>query len=56
VLGDYSAEDLADPGKAQQISEDFESLEDDFPPDEIQAASDNISEWFTDECPNLVGS
>jgi hypothetical protein len=56
VLGDYSAEDLADPGNAQQIGEDFESLEDDFPPDEIQAASDNISDWFTEECPTLAGS
>ena len=56
VLGDYDANDFRDPDKAAEMSEAFEDLEDDYPSDDMQAASDRISDWFTEECPGLAGS
>jgi hypothetical protein len=56
VLGDYSAEDFRDAEKAAEMGAAFEDLEDEYPSDDLQAASDRISDWFTEECPDLAGS
>ena len=56
ALGDFSAQDLTDPDKAQEIGDAFDELADEYPSDDIDAASENISDWFTEECPALAGS
>lgn len=55
ALGDFSPEDYSDPESVQQITEAFEDLEGEFPQDTMTEASDNISQWFTEECPALAG-
>ena len=55
VLSDFDAKDFADPEKAQEISDAYDELADEYPADDLEAASDNISSWFTDECPALAG-
>ena len=56
VMGDYSPEDYTDPETAQQIGEEFEALEEEYPSADMTAANDSISAWFTEECPALEGS
>jgi hypothetical protein len=55
ALADFSPEDYADPEAAQQIGEAFDALEEEFPQEAMDEANDNISQWFSEECPALVG-
>lgn len=55
ALGDFSPEDYTDPEAVEQIGEVFEELEDEFSQDDLDAANEDISQWFTEECPSLVG-
>jgi hypothetical protein len=53
ALGDFDPSDFANPETAEEIGDAFDQLEEDYPSDEMQAASEEISAWFTDECPAL---
>ncbi|MFL6205714.1 MAG: hypothetical protein ACJ739_10230 [Acidimicrobiales bacterium] len=55
TISDFSAKDMTDPDKAQAISDAFGDLADEYPAEELDAASQNISDWFTEECPALAG-
>jgi len=55
VLSDYTAKDFTDPEKVQEISDAYDQLGEDYPSEDLDAASQHISDWFTDECPALAG-
>ena len=55
AMGEFSAEDFTDPDTRAEIQETFEDLDESYPSDALQEASDSVSQWFTEECPAAVG-